>query len=186
MSMIDSLRDKLRHSWGWLMALGITLMLFGAVILTVPFGIVTASLATEIWIAAALVVVGVLELVHGWTSAQWEGRVWQMVGGLLFVIGGIVMFVDPTIGLVSLTVVVGAMLVAQGATGLLVSTSLAEWSGRKWLIITSALSLFAGFLVLFDLPSSAGWTLGTIVGAALLLQGFSLTLLGFDIRREVA
>ncbi len=183
MSMIDSLRDKLQHSWGWLMALGIILMLFGGVILTVPLGIITASLATEIWIAAALIVAGVLELVHGWTSTQWEGRVWQMFGGLLFVVGGILMFVYPTLGLVSLTLIVGAMLVVQGATGLLVSTSLVEWSGRKWLIITSAISLFAGFLVLFDLPSSAGWTLGAIVGASLALQGLSLTLLGFDVRR---
>jgi len=96
------------------------------------------------------------------------------------------MFVYPTIGLLSLTLIVGAMLVAQGITGLLVSSSLTEWTGRKWLIITSIVSLVAGLLVLFDLPSSAGWTLGTIVGAALLLQGISLTLLGFDVRRASA
>ena len=45
------------------------------------------------------------------------------------------------------------------------------------------ISIVAGLLILFDLPSSAGWTLGTIVGAALLLQGISLTLLALDVRR---
>jgi uncharacterized membrane protein HdeD (DUF308 family) len=46
------------------------------------------------------------------------------------------------------------------------------------------LSIVAGLLVLFDLPSSAGWTLGTIVGAVLLLQGVSLTLLGLEVRHS--
>ena len=43
---------------------------------------------------------------------------------------------------------------------------------------------FCRRLVLFDLPSSAGWTLGTIVGAVLLLQGVSLTLLGLEVRHS--
>jgi uncharacterized membrane protein HdeD (DUF308 family) len=48
------------------------------------------------------------------------------------------------------------------------------------------ISIVAGLLILFDLPSSAGWTLGTIVGAALFLQGVSLTLLAFEVRRGTA
>ena len=46
------------------------------------------------------------------------------------------------------------------------------------------ISIVAGLLILFDLPSSAGWTLGTIVGAALFLQGVSLTLLGLEVRHS--
>jgi len=41
-------------------------------------------------------------------------------------------------------------------------------------------------LILFDLPTSAGWTLGTIVGVALVLQGVSLMLLSLDVRRAGA
>ena len=60
---------------------------------------------------------------------------------------------------------------------------LPDWGGRKWLVLSAVVSIVAGLLVLFDLPSSAGWTLGTIVGAVLLLQGISLTLLGLEVRR---
>ena len=54
------LRGKLHQSWGWLLALGVVLILFGFLILSTPMGVVTASLTTEMWIAAALVAVGVL------------------------------------------------------------------------------------------------------------------------------
>jgi uncharacterized membrane protein HdeD (DUF308 family) len=130
------------------------LILFGGLILTTPLGVITATLTTEVWIAAALVVAGIRQLAHGFKAEGWSTRSWQMLGGIAFIIGGLVIFIDPTFGLVSLTMIVAATLVAQGITS-----------------------------VLFDLPSSAGWTLGTIVGSVLLLQSISLTLLRLDVRR---
>jgi uncharacterized membrane protein HdeD (DUF308 family) len=145
---------------------------------------VTATLTTEIWIAAALVVGGVLQLAHGLRAGDWSARAWQMLGGVVFIIGGVLAFVYPQLGLESITMIVAATLVAQGITSLMVSGGVPDWSGRKWLILAAVISIVAGLLVLFDLPTSAGWTLGTIVGAVLLLQGVSLTLLGLEVRRK--
>jgi len=186
MEMISSLRGELHQSWGWLLALGIVLILFGGLILTVPLGVVTASLTVEIWIAAALLVAGVLQLLHGWSTTAWNGRIWQMLGGIVFIIAGILMFVYPTLGLLSLTMIVAVALIAQGIASLLVGASFEGWGGRRWLIISAIVSIIAGLLLLFDLPTSAGWTLGTIVGVALVLQGVSLALLSLDVRRAGA
>jgi uncharacterized membrane protein HdeD (DUF308 family) len=186
MNAMAGLRGKLHQSWGWLLALGLVLMLFGALILTTPLGVVTATLTTEIWIAAALVIGGVLQFAHGLRSGKWSARAWQMLGGIVFIIGGVLAFVYPQLGLESITMIVAATLVAQGITSLMVSGGLPDWGGRKWLILAAVVSIVAGLLVLFDLPSSAGWTLGTIVGAVLLLQGVSLTLLGLEVRRKAA
>jgi uncharacterized membrane protein HdeD (DUF308 family) len=109
-----------------------------------------------------------------------------MLGGIIFIVGGVLIFVYPTLGLISLTLIVAATLVAQGTTSLLISGGIPDWTGRKWLILSAVVSIIAGLLILFDLPSSAGWTLGTIVGAALLLQGVSLTLLALEVRRAAA
>jgi uncharacterized membrane protein HdeD (DUF308 family) len=177
------LRGRLHQSWGWLLALGLVLILFGGLILTTPLGVVTATLTTEVWIAAALVIGGILQLAHGFKTENWSARSWQMLGGVAFIIGGLLIFVYPTLGLVSITMIVAATLVAQGITSLLVSGGVPDWGGRKWLVLSAVVSIVAGLLVLFDLPSSAGWTLGTIVGAVLFLQGISLTLLALEVRR---
>jgi uncharacterized membrane protein HdeD (DUF308 family) len=186
MDALTDLRGKLHQSWGWLLALGVVLILFGGLILTTPLGVITATLTTEIWIAAALVIAGVLQLAHGLRATEWSARLWQMLGGIVFIVGGLLMFVYPTSGLVSLTMIVAVTLVAQGVTSLLVSGGVPDWTGRKWLVLSAVLSIVAGLLVLFDLPTSAGWTLGTIVGAVLLLQGISLTLLALEVRRASA
>jgi uncharacterized membrane protein HdeD (DUF308 family) len=82
--------------------------------------------------------------------------------------------------------IIAVTLVAQGVTSLMVSGGVPDWGGRRWLILSAVISIVAGLLILFDLPSSAGWTLGTIVGAALFLQGVSLTLLALEVRRQAA
>ncbi|HEY8247336.1 MAG TPA: DUF308 domain-containing protein [Hyphomicrobium sp.] len=181
---MPDLRAKLHQSWGWLVALGLVLILFGGLILTTPLGVVTASLTTEIWIAAALVAAGVLQLMHGMKAGDWSHASWQMLGGGIFIIGGVLIFVYPTLGLLSLTMIIAVTLVGQGITSLMVSGGVPDWGGRRWLILSAVISIVAGLLILFDLPSSAGWTLGTIVGAALFLQGVSLTLLALEVRRQ--
>lgn len=183
MTETTGLRSKLRQSWGWLLALGIVLILFGFLILTTPMGVVTASLTTEIWIAAALVAAGVLQLMHGVRSGDWSHAVWQMLGGAIFIIGGILIFIYPTVGLLSITMLIAVTLVAQGITSLMVGGGVGDAGSRRWLVLSAVISIVAGLLILFDLPSSVGWTLGTIVGAALFLQGVSLTLLALEVRR---
>ena len=183
MAETRGLRSTLHQSWGWLLALGIVLILFGFLILTTPMGVVTASLTTEIWIAAAMVAAGVLQLMHGLRAGDWSRAAWQMLGGAIFIAGGVMIFLYPTLGLVSLTMIIAVTLVAQGITSLMVGGGINNAGSRRWLILSAVISIVAGLLILFDLPSSAGWTLGTIVGAALLLQGISLTLLALEVRR---
>jgi uncharacterized membrane protein HdeD (DUF308 family) len=72
------LRGKLHQSWGWLLALGVVLILFGFLILTTPMGVVTASLTTEMWIALALVAAGVLQLMHGIRASDWSHSTLQL------------------------------------------------------------------------------------------------------------
>lgn len=183
MTETKGLRSKLHQSWGWLLALGIVLILFGFLILTTPMGVVTASLTTEIWIAAAMVAAGILQLMHGIKTGDWSHSSWQILGGAIFILGGVLIFIYPTLGLLSITMLVAVTLVAQGITSLMVGGGVGDVGSRRWLILSAVISIVAGLLILFDLPSSAGWTLGTIVGAALLLQGVSLTLLALEVRR---
>ena len=180
---MPDLRSKLHQSWGWLLALGLVLILFGGLILTTPLGVVTASLTTEIWIAAALVAAGVLQLMHGMKSGDWSHASWQMLGGIIF---------DhrrrADLPLSDAWPYLADHDHRRDAGG--PGHHLADgqrrrtrWGGRRWLILSAVISIVAGLLILFDLPSSAGWTLGTIVGAALFLQGVSLTLLALEVRR---
>ena len=95
---MTDLRGKLHQSWGWLLALGLVLILFGGLILTTPLGVVTATLTTEIWIAAALVVAGVLQLAHGFKTENWSARSGRCWAASRSSSAALLIFVYPTSG----------------------------------------------------------------------------------------
>lgn len=84
-------------------------------------------------IGAWLLVGGVIMVISALTGATIGSRVWVALGGLLCVIGGVVVLLQPAISLVTLQVVLGCLLVLQGAlvaTGALAIRLSGET--RKW------------------------------------------------------
>jgi uncharacterized membrane protein HdeD (DUF308 family) len=70
------------------------------------------------------VLVGVLELVAAIASS--EGRVWNIVWGVLGIIAGGIILADPGIGLITLVFIVGFGLIIQGCVEIA-----AAWTLRK-------------------------------------------------------
>lgn len=58
---------------------------------------------------------GIVEIVHGFTGEHGSGRGWQIAGGLLSVIAGVIVLVYPGASLVTLAWVMGLLLVFYGA-----------------------------------------------------------------------
>lgn len=71
------------------------------------------------------VLVGVLELVAAIASS--EGRVWNLIWGVLGIIAGAIILADPGIGLVTLVFIVGFGLIIQGCVEIG-----AAWTLRKF------------------------------------------------------
>lgn len=97
---------------------------------------------------------------------------------------GIWIVAQPGIGAVSLTMLVGAVLVARGITGIVLAFDSRYGSSRFWLGLGGLLSLLLGGLVLFNLMEMAGLTLGTIVGVDFLVTGVSLIIASMMGRRS--
>jgi uncharacterized membrane protein HdeD (DUF308 family) len=85
--------------------------LFAGLVLIVRPGqsVLTAALVLGFW----WVVVGVLQVVRG--AAVKEGRVWNILWGLIAVVAGAIILAQPGIGLVTLVWIVSLGLVIQGA-----------------------------------------------------------------------
>jgi len=95
----ENIKIGLRNSWGWITALGVLMMLFGAFIVTSPLKLFTASLTIEVLIALGLAVTGILQFIHAWHEKKLRGRVWYALGGLVYALGGLFLIFHPTRGL---------------------------------------------------------------------------------------
>jgi uncharacterized membrane protein HdeD (DUF308 family) len=114
----------------------------------------------------------VFEIVHAFWTRGWDGSVWNIVLGILNVAFGFVLVTRPTSGTLALTYVFGLLLAVSGLFRLFISFSRA--SGAGWLMLLSgALGIVAGLVILTGWPFTGLWVLGFVLGVDLVFHGIA-------------
>lgn len=161
------------HRSGWEIVLGIVLVLVGLIVLA------NAALATIVsifFIGWAAVVGGIVLLVQAIVRRK-SGGVWSMIlGGAVLLVLGVFVLRNPASGLVTLTLLAGALFLAVGVTRIAVSGGAAE---GRWLLVTSGvISALLGVLVLVNLMTASVLLLGILLGVQTLLEGVTVLVAG--------
>jgi len=81
------------------------------------------------------------------------------------------MVVFPGDGALTLTLLLVIWFVASGGLQLIAAWCLRGLPGAGWLLIGGVLSIVLAALVALDLPSSAAWAIGLLVGINLVFWG---------------
>ena len=147
---------------------GLVAIVAGLVAIFVP---AVASVGTAIFIGVILLVTS-LALGIGALAAEGLGR--KLLRGMVAVItfaAGLYLLVSPLEGAFTLTVMLVIWFVAVGFIRL--ATGIAELGepGAGYTIFAGAVSLLLGILIGSELPSSADWAIGLLVGIDFLFYG---------------
>ncbi len=142
-------------------------------ILAIAFPLATGISLTYL-LGALLVLSGIVNGAHAFTVRGWSGSLWQVTLGVVSVLAGALLLVNPLIGLATLTLLVIAYLLVDGVAELLVSLRMAGEEGRNWIAASGVVSLALGVLLWAGFPTTAAWAIGLFVGASLLVTGTSM------------
>lgn len=158
-----------------LMWVGVLLAVIGLLAIVFPF---VSGLAISLFIGAALVVGALLHLAHAFSHPGWKGSVWQIVLAVVYALAGILLLANPTVALVSLTLLLAAYLFLEGIV--LVVMGFSMRGERSWgvTLVSGVLSLLIAGLVFVGFPSTAAWAIGLLVGVNLLTTGVALIFAG--------
>jgi uncharacterized membrane protein HdeD (DUF308 family) len=175
-TMTDSARAEamlagtraLERRWGWLLLLGIVQVICGAVALAIP---VAASLAAAIVAGALLLASGIFQLFHAFSIRPWRGAALPIVGGALYVIVGVLLLAFPVTGALTLTIAVGALLIADGVVHIVLSRAIRAMPGSGWMLAAGIASVLVGILLLIGWPLTGLIALGVLLGISLLFSG---------------
>lgn len=169
LSAVGQSKDEVRRARRWLLATGVLLVLAGTTAIAVPL---IASVATAIFIGWVLVFSGVVTGVHAFKERS-EGRTLsRALLALLTFVAGVFLLVAPLTGTLTLTVSLAIWFFAVGISELFAAWMKRREPGTGFVAFNGALSLLLGVLITVDLPSSAGWAIGLLVGINLLFWGF--------------
>ena len=111
MSAPDALPERLRANWGWLVALGLALIVLGFAAIAAP---VVATFTTVTLFGILLLIGAGVELASLVWVRRWGTFFHHIVSGLLYLFMGAILLERPGLGAAGYTVLLALFLVASG------------------------------------------------------------------------
>jgi uncharacterized membrane protein HdeD (DUF308 family) len=173
------LLEALRRGRKRLMIAGVLMLVLGLVAIIVP---AVASVATAIFIGWILVIASAFDFANAMAVEHGGRKALRFVLALITFIAGIYLLVAPLDGVFTLTVVLVIWFMATGTARVIVGIAERGLPGWGMTVLSGAISIVLGVLIAEQLPSSADWAIGLIVGVDLLFSGSLLTSLAYRLR----
>lgn len=151
---------------------GIILIIGGVLALLMPF---VASLTVTLIVGWAFLFAGA---VHLWGAfAEPENRLWNAIYGLIELALGASFIFDPLAGMVSLTMVLGALFLASGILQLGLAYANRDASAVWVMALSGLISVALAVLIAFNLLAAATAVPGVLLGVEMLSTGIAFLLL---------
>jgi uncharacterized membrane protein HdeD (DUF308 family) len=162
--------NEIRSSWGWFLALGILLVVFGS---TCVLRSIATTFVTVRLIGWLLLVGGVFALIQAFQVRTWNGFFLFLLNALWRGCTGYVLIRHPDVGAASLTLILASFFIVGGlfrATGPAM-LRLPRWG---WATLSGILTFALGIMLLLQWPLSGVWFIGFAIGVDMISDGASL------------
>lgn len=159
----DRVKERPRLRW-----LGVLWVLLGLGAIAAAF---TATVATMLVFGVLLIVAGIAQLTHAWSLFSTD-RFWEVLTGLIYLLVGGILVVDPVNGAIGLTFLIALFLFLRGFVQLVMAASRRRFgSSPVWHSAAGLVNLVLAILILVGLPEVGLWVIGLMVGVELLFGG---------------
>lgn len=177
---IAEFQNVISQKRGWFIALGALLLLLGIISIASPL---MATIVVKVFAGWLIIVAGIFEVIHAFSTRNWGGFFWNLLVGLLYVfVGGWLAFF-PLTGIIALTVLLAVMFVGEGIMKLIMATGMEREDGRLWVVLSGIAALVVGLMLFFGLPSTATWAIGLLIGINFLFSGWAFLALSLFARK---
>jgi len=167
-------------SWKVTLVLGVLTIILGVIVSLHPSG----SLNTvAVLLGVLMILSGIFQLVRVFDTNE-QHRAWLAIGGLLFLVLGVVLIRHLNLTIAVIGLVIGITWIVQGLTGLIAGISGDVRDGRGWWIAFGVISLIAG-IVVAAAPITSLNVLATLVGVLFIVMGIFEVIGGFVLRHEL-
>lgn len=174
---------------GWLMALGLLMLVLGVIGLTMTY---TLTGIVIFWFGILAIIAGLGQLLDAWHHKKWRGVIWHVIVGAVYILLGILLIAIPITAAFWLTLAVAISLLVTGLMRILLVFHLRGHPGLQLLVLVAALvSIGLAFFIYqtLSLPDAAsvatpadqvawarswGWVIGLFVAIELITEGITL------------
>lgn len=181
-TMRTAVGEAVRRHRGMFLFEGILLSALGVIAVLVP---ALASIAATLFFGWILLFSGILGLFTTLRGRQLPGFWWSLLSALIAIVAGVLLVGWPIQGLFSLTSVLIAFLLVEGAVTIFYAlehrTGPVRWG---YMLASGIIDLVLGLMLFAGLPGTAIWALGLLIGINLFFGGWALILMALSAPAE--
>lgn len=174
---------NLQRNWGWLLGLGILLLLCGFVGLSMVIGL---TLVSMYFFVALLIVSGISHLMDVFKHRDWKGATWQGLIAILYLIGAGIVFYDPFLASTVITALLAWVLIVIGIIRIAMVLSLKSAKGWGWLLLAGIAAIILGVLILMQWPVSGLWVIGMFIAIDMIISGWTYIFIAISLRASAS
>ena len=173
---------ELRRNWGWMLALGIALIVLG--MFAISWDVIFLTVVSVIFFGWLLVIGGIVEAVQAFRHRKSGSFFLHLLSAVLAVVVGFLLLENPTTGAVVLTLMLAFYFIAGGIFRIFgaLTMRLPSWG---WMVFNGVVTLLLGVLVLAHWPSSALWVIGLFIGIDMIVTGWARVMLALAVKKLV-
>jgi uncharacterized membrane protein HdeD (DUF308 family) len=149
--------------------------LVGAVLIAVALAVfghlMAATIISTLFVAAMLIAGSLFQIMHAFAERGWGGFALSLLVGLLYLVTGLALAMNPAAGSLALTLLFAAFLLASGVVRIMLAIRF--WHTFGWLLLLSGVvGILAGLVIMTGFPMTGLWVLGLMLGIDLFVHGF--------------
>jgi uncharacterized membrane protein HdeD (DUF308 family) len=172
-------REDLRKGWLGFMVLGICLAILGFYALGHTFFATVVSVVILGWL---LIIGGILEAAYGFWRRRWGGFFLDLLTGLLYVAVGVMIILSPVAAASFLTLLIAFYLILSAFFRLFAAIS-GQFQNWLWILLHGVIDLILGIWIWRSWPLDSLMIIGLFVAIDLILNGFTLVMLGLAAKK---
>ena len=180
---IEGAEYAARRHWAVLVIEGVALVLFGILALFIP-PLITLGIASALgWVFLSA---GAVAILMHFRLYRARGLRYLLFSAVLSTIAGLALLVKPVSGVLSLTVIIILFFGAAGVAKLTFPLDRFRYlqSYRGWIRASGIIDLMLAALMFGDLPATALWAPGLLLGTNMILGGVALIVVALVERRK--
>lgn len=170
---------RARDNRGWLIALGVALVVLGALAVGQS---VLMTLASMLLIGALMIAGGLVQIIGAFRGKGWRHMLFWVLSGAFYVLAGLVVIANPVLASGVLTLLIAASLLVAGVARIWIGFKARPEAGWGWLVLGGAVTLLLALVIASGWPVNSLWLIGAFLGVDLMMQGWGLVSLGIALR----
>ena len=178
-----AMRDTIRRHSLWYLIEGALLVIAGILAIVYPFFSSVAVIVMLGWllifsgIAQGISLIGAKQAPHFWL---------QLMSLVLSVLVGFLFLRDPAQSLLTVTLLLLVFFLMEGVSKIIFALTIRPLPNWGWVLASGVLSVALAIVLWGDLPVTAVWLIGLMLGIQLIGTGTAIGYLAWRIRRSVA